>query len=148
MKKYLMLFVFSLFLMNCNSDDSETISTTIETTLIGKGNLHGGSSQGVTQQNHLINDEADWNAILPIFDTVSHSFTETNIDFSMFTVIVAIDQVRPNGGHELDIAINSNSENVIVTVTDISPQGQATTVITQPYHIVKIPKNTLPVIFQ
>lgn len=152
MKKYLMIFVFSLFLMSCNSDDEATTTMIpIETTLIGKGNLHGGSSQGVNQQNITITNETDWNALITLLDAVnpvSDSFTETDINFNDFTLIVAIDQVRPNGGHELDIAINSNSENIIVTVTDISPQGNATTVITQPYHIVKIPKTTLPIVFQ
>jgi hypothetical protein len=125
--------------------------TSIETSLIGKGNLYGSSSQGVDQQNIVINTTADWNDLITLFDAandVSSSFTETDIDFTNFTVIVAIDEVRGNGGHDLDIEVNSNSANIIVTVTDLIPQGNATTVITQPYHIVKIPKNTLPVVFQ
>lgn len=151
MKKSLILFVFSLLLISCSSDDAEVTTTTIETTLIGKGNLYGGSSQGVDEQNLVINNQAEWNTLITLLDAVnntSDSFTETDIDFTAFTVIVAIDQVRGNGGHELDIAINANPENIMVTVTDLIPQGNATTVITQPYHIVKIPKTTLPVVFQ
>ncbi|WP_430412611.1 protease complex subunit PrcB family protein [Kordia sp.] len=151
MKKCIFLCVVSLFLLSCDSDDSETTNTTIETTLIGVGNLYIGSSQGVDEQNLIINNESEWNALITLFDAandVSSTFTETDVDFTAFTVIVAIDQVRPNGGHLLDIAVNANSENIVVTVTSLVPQGAATTVFTQPYHIVKIPKNTLPVIFE
>lgn len=152
MKKSLILFVFSLLLIiSCSSDDTETTSTTIETTLIGKGNLYGSSSQGVDEQNLVINNQTDWDALITLLDAVnntSDSFTETDIDFTTYTVLVAIDQVRGNGGHVLDIAVSANPENVVVTVTDLVPQGNATTVITQPYHIVKIPKTTLPIVFQ
>ena len=151
MKNYVTLFVLTLFICSCSSDDSEPAMTSVETSLIGKGNLYGGSSQGVDQQNIVINTTADWNDLITLFDAandVSSSFTETDIDFTNFTVIVAIDEVKGNGGHELDLDVNSNSQNIVVTVTDLSPEGNATTVITQPYHIVKIPKNTLPVIFE
>ncbi len=151
MKKSLILLVFSLLVMSCSSDDTETTTTTIETTLIGKGNLYGSSSQGVDEQNLVINNQTDWDALITLLDAAnntSDSFTETDIDFTTFTVLVAIDQVRGNGGHVLDIAVSANPENVVVTVTDLVPQGNATTVITQPYHIVKIPKTTLPIVFQ
>ena len=152
MKKGILTLVISLFLLSCNSDDTEAVTTTtIETTLIGKGNLYGSSSQGVVEQNLVINSETEWNALIALLDaanTTSDSFTETDIDFTAFTVIAAIDQVRGNGGYELGITVSANSENIMVSVTDLVPQGAATTVITQPYHIVKIPKNTLPVIFQ
>lgn len=151
MKNYAILFMLSLFICSCSSDDSEPTVSSIETSLIGKGSLYGGSSQGVDQQNIVINTTADWNNLISLFDAandVSSSFTETDIDFTNFTVIAAIDEVRGNGGHDLAIDINSNSQNIIVTVTDLIPEGNATTVITQPYHIVKIPKNTLPVIFE
>ncbi|MFK7748397.1 MAG: hypothetical protein AB8B65_08410 [Kordia sp.] len=152
MKNYTILFILSLLICSCSSDDdSETTISSIETTLIGKGSLYGGSSQGVYQQNIVINTTADWNNLILLFDAVndvSSSFTETDIDFTNFTVIVAIDEVRGNGGHDLDIEVNSDTQNIIVTVTDLIPEGNATTVITQPYHIVKIPKNTLPVVFE
>jgi len=154
MKKYIAVLVFTLFLFSCNSDDSNDATETpinIETTLIVKGNLYGSSSQGVDEQNLVINTEADWNALISLFDTATNAYQtllEADIDFTAFTVIVAIDQVRGNGGYLLDLDVNANSENIIVTVTDVFPQGAATTVITQPFHIIKISKNTLPIIFQ
>ncbi|WP_046757042.1 protease complex subunit PrcB family protein [Kordia jejudonensis] len=153
MKNSILIIVFSFLLFNCSSEDASVTSTmtAVETTLIGKGNLYGGSSQGVNQQNLVITNETDWNALITLFDavnTVSDSFSETAIDFSAFTVIAAIDEIQGSGGHALDIEVNSSSTQVMVTVIDISPQGNATTVITQPYHIVKIPKTNLPIVFQ
>lgn len=151
MKNYVILFLLSLFVYSCSSDDDAPTMSPVETTLIGKGNLYGSSSQGVDQQNIVINTTTDWDNLISLLDAennVSSSFTETDIDFTNFTVIVAIDEVRGNGGHDLAIDVNSNAQNIIVTVTDLIPEGAATTVITQPYHIVKISKNTLPVIFE
>ncbi len=42
----------------------------------------------------------------------------------------------------------SNSENIIVNITKFAPEGNATTVITQPYNIVKIPTSELSIIFE
>ena len=152
MKKSLILFIFSLFLWSCQSDDTTATSITpIETTLIGKGNLYGGSSQDMNQQNLVITNETELNDFLNLLDPVNNIsgyFNETDINFTEFTLIIAIDEIRPSGGHELGIDVNTDNEIIFVTVTSISPQGQATTVLTQPYHIVKIPKSTLPIIFQ
>ena len=79
---------------------------------------------------------------------VSDNFTETKIDFSKFTVIAVFDAVKTSGGHSIELDIKPNTENVVVEVSRKSPDGMATSVMTQPYHIVKIPKTDLPIVFQ
>ena len=81
-------------------------------------------------------------------NNVSNSFTETNIDFSEYTVIAVFNQIKVNGGHSLELNIMSNSENIIVSVTNLGASGNATALITQPYHIVKIKNSDLPILFE
>ncbi len=116
--------------------------------LIGKGNLMGNYA---AQQNTVITTSTQWINFLNQIDSPNNhpsaGFTETNIDFNQFMAIVVIDAVYPNGGHSVDIiTVDENTQNIEVDVEKLL-QGNLTTVITQPYHIVKIPKILKPVIF-
>ncbi|MBW7676458.1 protease complex subunit PrcB family protein [Chryseobacterium chendengshani] len=151
MKKYLLLFVCSIFLViNSCTDSDVNIETKTPVTVqqIGKGNL---MTNYVPQQNMVITTSTQWNTLLNTLDSVNNtsgSFTETNIDFNQFMVIAVFDEVFPNGGHSIDIiTVDDNPQNIVVDLERLLT-GNLTTVVTQPYHIVKIPKSTKPVQFQ
>jgi hypothetical protein len=70
------------------------------------------------------------------------------IDYANYTVIVVIDRIYGNGGHSIDITnITEFETNIIVTVENLQT-GNTFSVVTQPYHIVKIPKATKPIVFE
>ncbi|MCD1118329.1 protease complex subunit PrcB family protein [Chryseobacterium turcicum] len=153
MKKHLLLLLCSILLIltSCRDNNDENIESKnqINFQLIGKGNLMGSSY--APPQNTAITNSTQWNNFLNQIDSSnnhpSSTFTETNIDFNQFMVILVVDSVYPNGGHSVDImTIDENSQNIEVDVEKLL-QGDVTTVITQPYHIVKIPKILKPVIF-
>ena len=81
-------------------------------------------------------------------NNVSDNFSETNINFSEYTILAVFDEIKGNGGHSLELSITSDSENIIVKVADLVPEGNATTVITQPFIIKKIQNSDLPIIFE
>lgn len=153
MKKHLLLLLCSIFFVtiSCrdNHDDEQLENKKqINFQLIGKGNLTGNYT---AQQNTVITNTTQWNNFLVQIDGQNNhpsaGFTETNIDFDQFMVIIVIDAVYPNGGHSVDImTVDENSQNIEVDVEKLL-QGNVTTVVTQPYHIVKIPKILKPVIF-
>ena len=150
MKTNLLIVLVSILTLSCNSD-TDSVMVNIEATLIAKGNLYGGGVEGIAEQNMVINDQSTWNDLITQMNSVnnvSDNFSETAIDFSEYRVIAVFDEIKGNGGHLLELDIVSNSENIIVKVTDIAPQGNATTVITQPFYIVKIPASDFPVIFE
>lgn len=153
MKKYLLLLLCSILLIltSCRDNNDENIESKnqINFQLIGKGNLMGSSY--APPQNTAITNSTQWNNFLNQIDSSnnhpSSTFTETNIDFNQFMVILVVDSVYPNGGHSVDImTIDENTQNIEVDVEKLL-QGDVTTVITQPYHIVKTPKILKPVIF-
>ncbi|MFD2541188.1 protease complex subunit PrcB family protein [Lacinutrix gracilariae] len=152
MKIKALILVLSILTFNCNSDNTTTNSEEeVASTLISKDNLYGNGDEGIAEQNMVIQNQTDWNNLLTQIDavnTTSHTFTETDIDFSEYTIIAVFDQIRGNGGHSIDLNITSNQEVITVTVTHINPAGNAATVITQPYHIVKIEKSNLPIYFE
>lgn len=154
MKKHLLLLLCSIFFVtiSCrdNHDNDEQLESKnqINFQLIGKGNFVGNYA---AQQNTVIANSTQWNNFLSQIDGQNNhpstDFTETNIDFNQFMVIVVIDAVYPNGGHSVDImTVEENPQNIEIDVEKLL-QGNVTTVVTQPYHIVKIPKILKPVIF-
>ncbi|UFH31758.1 protease complex subunit PrcB family protein [Chryseobacterium sp. C-71] len=151
MKNYLLLFFCSVFfiLNSCNDNEENTdYKTSINVQQIGKGDLVGNN---IPQQNTVITNSAQWNTLLSNLDAsnnISGGFTETNIDFNQFMIIATFNQVFPNGGHSIDIiTVDENPQSIVVDIEKLLT-GNATSVVTQPYHIVKIPKSTKPVLFQ
>lgn len=118
---------------------------------IAKDNLYGNGDEGIIEQNMVISESTSWTNLIAQMNsvnTVSDSFSETDIDFSEYRVIAVFDEIKGNGGHSLELNIRSNFENIIVSITDIVPLGNATSMITQPFHIVKILNSDLAIQFE
>ncbi len=123
--------------------------------LIGKGEKIG-AGLGITQQNTVITNQATWTAFLnslvdtncPGCNNVISTFSTTTIDFTNYNVIVCIDVVRgTTGGNEITIVgINENQNTINVSLTHVI--GGFFLLDSQPYHIVRIPKSTKPIVFQ
>ena len=150
MIKNVLIILLTILVFSCNTDDDTKI-VSIESILISKDNLYGNGGEGINKQNIVITDDGVWNDLITQMNTinnVSDNFSETEIDFSEYTVIAVFDEIKGNGGHSLELNITSNPENIMVNITDLAPNGNATTVITQPYHILKIKKTVLPIVFE
>ena len=137
--------------ISCTSNNDNQELTDLEFTLIAKENLHGNGAEGISEQNLIISDQTTWNNLITQMNSVnnvSDNFTKTDIDFSEYKIIAVFDEIKENGGHILELNIVWNSENIIVNITDLVPEGNATSVITQPFYIVKIQNTDLPIIFE
>ena len=161
--KKIILILISIVIVSCNDNDDEPIvvpfvPVTITSTMIGKRNDKA-PTEGISQQNFVINDETNWTNIKNQMDApyiaiglgnyyTENNFEETTIDFANFTVIAVFDQVYGNGGHSIDITnITEYENNIVVTVENLLT-GNGSSVVTQPYHIVKIPRNPKPIVFE
>lgn len=155
-KKNILIVLILIIALSCNSNednqDNDTLAmVNIESTLIAKDNLFGSGEEGIVEQNLIISDLTTWNNLITQMNSVNNvtdNFTETEIDFSAYKIIAAFDQIRGSGGHSLELDIMSTSENIIVDVTTIAAGEIATSVITQPFIIVKIPNSNLPILFR
>lgn len=151
MKKSVLIILLSIFVFGCNSDDDNSEMADVESTLIAQDVLSGNGEEGIVQRNMVITDQSTWNDLIDKMNSVnneSDKFSERDIDFSDYTVIVVFDEIRESAGYRVELNITSNLENIIVGVTDITPQGNNLAVMTQPYHIVKISTSDLPIIFE
>lgn len=151
MKKNALIILLAIFALSCNSEDYNLEMVDIEFVLITKDNLFGNGGEGIIEQNLEITSQSMWNNLISQMNSVnnvSDNFSEIDIDFSQYKVIAIFDKIKNNGGHSLELNLTGNSENIIVNINYISPKGNVMSVITQPYHIVKIPNSNLPIIFE
>ncbi len=145
----LIIAIFSL-LISCNSEE-DNLTKVGNLILIGQGNLYGNGEENIEKQNLVISNTSSWKELMNKMNSVnneSSNFIETDIDFSKFMIIAVFDNVKGNGGHSIDITkIEENNNNIFVSVEYLLPGG-FTTIMTQPYHIIKITKKNKPVIFE
>jgi hypothetical protein len=151
MKKIALLSVAAIVFLSCSSQDNSTQQLAVMPTLIGKGFLGGNGEEQIPQQNRVIRNAEDWNALKTQMNTVNpetDTFSETIIDFSQFEILAVFDEVKNSGGHAIAItSIVENTNAIVATVDHISPGEVGTAVMTQPYHIVKMPASAKPVVF-
>lgn len=158
MKKQTLIILSLIFIVSCKckKNNAEMVNNNgktvnMESVLIAKGNLYGSGSEGFSKQNMVIENQSDWEELMNKMDkvnNVSDRFMDTKIDFSNYSVIAIFSDVKGSGGHSIEIDMSKTTKNRIVKVNYISPKGNATSVMTQPYYITKISKTDLPIVFQ
>lgn len=159
MKKTILILV-SFLVLSCSSNNDEPVVTpfepvTITPILISK-RFTINPSVGIAQQNSIIINISEWNVLIDQInnyyqpfgvDFIQNHFLESTIDFNNFIVLAVFDKPYSNGGHSIDITnIIEFETNIVVTVEKLQT-GNTSSSGTQPYHIVKIPITTKPIVF-
>lgn len=145
------ILTFSLFfILSCNNDDknSNFQSTVIPFTEIGKGSLYGNGSENISQSNLLINNQIDWQNLIDQMNSVnniSNNFTENTIDFDSYSIVAIFLEIKPTGWEVSITNITENETNISVSILESKMDN---TVITQPFHIVKIPKTNKEIVVE
>jgi len=149
-------------LISCGNDDNNVTNNNepttfdpqnVEFTLIVKdeGSVSRQNQESIFlngRQNIVFYSVSEWELFLEEFsDYELDSFTEINIDFETNQIIVAIDEIKFSGGWSVEITTITEFENEIMANVVYSYIGNDTQVMSQPYHIVKIPKLDKPVVF-
>ncbi len=146
-KIYFSGFLIAFILFSCNKISNEEETNSIPFTEIGKGALYGNGAEGIPQSNLVITNNTDWQNLMNQMNSVNNvtdNFTETNIDFSTYEIIAIFLDVKGNGWEVSITDITEDNSNIYVYKSE---KEYDNSVITQPFHIVKIPKSNKPVIF-
>jgi len=146
-KIYLLLVLALLITISCSRNDENSAEQPISFVEIGKAALYGAGAEGIPQSNMLIANNTDWQNLMNQMNTVNNvtdTFTETNIDFNTYMVIAVFLEVKGSGWEVTITDIVENANDITVSIED---KAFETSVMTQPYHIVKIPIIDKPVVF-
>ena len=145
----LILCVFLFVVLGCSStiQPSKTIKKEeIVFNTISKGTLFGNGIEGILEEKFTIKNEKQWQVFLNKINSVnsvSSSFSEININFSNHIIICVFDAIRNTGGYAIEIErvfVEKKNLNIVYNKKEPGPMEMVTTIITQPYHIVKIEK--------
>ncbi|MGO3707762.1 MAG: protease complex subunit PrcB family protein [Mesonia hippocampi] len=160
MKKILIIACLSVGLMACSSDDANEFEpTTLEINTIAHSEitydgLAGAGQEGILQENKVISTVLDWQGLIDDIDYLEGGnepiltvLQNVSVDFQQEEILAVFDEVKTTGGYSIDIVnVVEHEKKVVVTIDRLKKGGDAT-VITQPFHIVKIPKLNKPVAF-
>jgi hypothetical protein len=153
--------LFSLALISILSSSScdtteEVVDGTVEPPRhleieqINQGVLMGDGEEPVGKnKGYVIQTEEEWENLRKKMNAVNNAQGPITIDFEKYTVLAYFDQIRPNGGYSINIVEAIESDEMIKAMyKSTAPSGMATTVITQPFTIVKIAKSEKTVKFE
>ncbi len=147
MKTLILTFISFFMLLSCNNSDDSFSPQNITPILIGKNSI---SNPSTPLQNSLITNQAQWDILLSTMNSVnnvSNNFTESSIDFNNFDIVAVFRNPISNSSSTVDITSIVETENQrVVTVQNLIDGVSAD--VAQPFHIVKIPKSTKPIVFQ
>ncbi len=148
---YILITLLTLLTVACEPNNDENHEN-LEFVLISKGILAGGGAEGIEKQNLVITDKGSWDNLMGQMNAVNkiNEFSETDIDFSKFMVIAVFESIKSSGGFGLDLEITGDTDAITVSITELTPKPGdfVTTMLTQPYYIVKIPVTDLPIVFE
>ena len=145
----LILCIFLFGVLGCSStiQPSKTLKKEeIVFSTISKGKLFGNGIEGIIEEKFTITNEKQWQVFLNKINSVnnvSSSFSEININFSNHNIICVFDTIRNTGGYAIEIErvfVEKKNLNIVYNKKEPGPMEMVTTIITQPYHIVKIEK--------
>ncbi len=118
---------------------------------IGQGNLHGIGDQKLQPQQKIITSEKEWSDLKKKMNAVNpttQNFKNLPVNFKNEMLLVLISDLKSSGGHSIMIEkIEETQKQIEIAYREKSPDGIATTVMTQPYFVAKIPKTNKEVRF-
>ena len=139
-----------LSLSSCSdkTEEHQFISHDIEFDVIYNGSLNGSGSEGVSKSDMVIDNAINWKNLMMKMDSynqLTDNFSETDIDFNNYLIIAVFLEVK-GSGWEVEITKITEEENRLIV--SINETMYATSVVTQPFSIVKILKNKNPIEFK
>lgn len=159
MRKIFLVALASLGLMACSNDDSNSTEqdfepVALEVNTVLQNNLGGNGQEGIGAENRVISNVSQWNQLI---DEIDYTYDGVNgivatleavtIDFDNEDVLAVFEEIKNSGGYSIDIVkVEEQEKKVVVTIDRLLKGGDAT-VITQPFHIVKIAKVNKPIVF-
>lgn len=119
-------------------------------TIIHQSELTGNGEEGIKGSYHVIENKKDWDLLEEKMNSINDQRIKMDpVNYKSEMVIALFSDVINSGGHSIAIKdITKKDNKIIINVEELSPSGLATSVMTQPYYIAKIPKTDKTIEFK
>ena len=152
MKSFLILiaiYTFSTLVVSCGTSDikhSENSVSNVDFQSIKSGVLHGAGEEGIANGVIAVRSIQEFDDLKEKMNAVNKELEEDILPnlhfFDTEMLIFVFDKVRGTGGYTFDVEeITENNQVLKVKVLSKRPTGSATSIMTQPYHIVSTLKS-------
>ncbi|MDR1370478.1 MAG: protease complex subunit PrcB family protein [Dysgonamonadaceae bacterium] len=141
------LFLLSVIFFGCDKEESGPF-VPID---ISKGRSNDIGIIEFRNKMMVITTQQEWEELKS--QLRKHRINDDNIavaqpDFSIEQIVVVFGEIYDNGGWTIDITdVKEYADSIVVFVQNLN-KGNSTSVVTQPYHLVKIPVSDKKVTFQ
>lgn len=143
------MLVLTLLMFSCGNQEKTSSVKPVSFSTISQGALKGDGQEGIEKSKLIISDSKAFMVLLGKVNTVNDQIDPVpSIDFDQSIVLAVFDDIKSHGGHSIDITKVSEHEDRFVVEIERLKKGGMLTIITQPYHLVKIPKTAKPIIFK
>jgi hypothetical protein len=147
--KKIIYFCFAILLFSCNSAQKPI---EMNLNVISKGNLYGNGQEGINEQHTVIKTEKEWLDLKQKMNATGNLTQELNsisVNFKEKILIAIFDKKRTTGGHSVEIVQTDQIPGEIkIGFKKTSPEGMATSVMTQPYYLATITKTDKKIMFE
>lgn len=140
-----LFFLVLLFFACKTSKEISTAPAAIDFEPIGSGILYGAGEEGLLAGAYLVNSVDELSEILSKMNSQNSgdylNLTPDDSYFKEHSIVCLFDQVRGSGGHTFEIKkLTRHNDLLKISALSAKPEGMATTVMTQPFQIIEIPK--------
>lgn len=149
MKKFLFLFVTSLFLLGCNNDDApETTQGPMEFEVLFQSALTGDEITP-SPYGYVVTSLDELYSMNNLFiDGLYQTDVFSDTDFGNYYLLYVLDRYKPDSSYYIEVnSVYENTNNVDINITSDSTDGVAFQQPMQPFTVVKIPKTNKPINF-
>lgn len=143
------MLVLSFLMFSCgNKEKSESVKE-ISFSTISQGDLKGNGKESIEKSKLIISDTDAFKVLVSKINNVNDEISPIPaVNFDQSIVLAVFDDIKSHGGHSIDITkVTEHQDRFVVEVERLNTGGMLT-IMTQPYHLVKIPKTSKPIIFK
>lgn len=153
MKKIIIAFAALPLLFACSSDHNtnppwgDNVPETVQFGTLKDGELSG---EAVESGYYVVQSAAQWTAFKDKINAAhpgTDEFEDVSVDLTVSDVIAVVDQQHNSGGYDITITGVTRMANTATVKLERTGEGNASTVMTQPYHVITVAKTNNVFVF-
>lgn len=139
-----------LSLSSCRAVKEAELPQEVYYKTLKNGAMYGGGEEGLNAGFIAIRSREDWENLVKQMNKINEHVDISiadEVDFEQDMIIALIDQLRGSGGYTFSTeSIIREGDQLSIYLLSKAPEGSSTSVMTQPYELIKTRKTDLTIV--